>query len=134
LKTADLTKKGLIILSAAPVGTAMLMVYSARPWGDNYAYKSFFDYFVLLGFVVWAVSPYVFLAFLINHYRENRLPLVTALSGAGLIMVCGIVLYIDAVFINHDAQGALVFLFLPVYQLIAAGILTLLCMKVKKWE
>ena len=75
-----------------------------------------------------------FLLFFFYHYRENRLPLVTALSGAGLITVCGIVLYIDAVFINPDAQGALVFLFLPVYQWIATGILVLLCRTVRKWE
>ena len=56
------------------------------------------------------------------------------MAGAGLITVFGIVLYVDAVFIHIDAQGALVFLFLPAYQWFAAGILVVLCRTVSKWE
>lgn len=94
------------------------MVWMAQPWGDNYAYQSWGGYLFLAGFIAWALAPYALIAVL-----QRRLP-VTArgtLLGAlyTLIALAGVAVAVDVAFIHIDAQGALVFIFLPVYQLVA---------------
>lgn len=68
------------------------------------------------GFTLWALSPYIIL-FLIIYFSKTRLVLST-MTAVSLICCLSTSLYIDSIFIHPDAQGALVFLFLPFYQLI----------------
>lgn len=106
--------------------TMGLMIYSAQPWGDNYAYKNIAGYILLGVFLAWAASPYVILWLLSNKAVDDRVSVLTILGGTVLICGLTLALLIDTVFIHIDAQGGLVFLFLPIYQWIAVGILGLL--------
>ncbi len=127
MKKPDLHTTGVLILAVASIVTAVLMVYSASPWGDNYAYQSFSDYLSLAAFALWALSPYVLLGYLLYLFCGTRPSCVVAVTGAGILSICGIAVYIDTVFVHIDAQGALVFVFFPAYQWIAAVILGITC-------
>ncbi len=77
---------------------------------------------VLLGFSAWAMVPYLVLFF------SARLPTSSKVSWvvfcATLVIVCmGVFIYIDAFFVHLDPQSGLVFIFVPLYQLILAGIM-----------
>ena len=112
----------LALISIAVV--TVLGIYAARPWGDNYAYKTLADYLVLLVFLAWAASPYAFFA----RKAQATGSCHTARFVAALI-VCGagIAAVTDSIFIHPDAQGGLVFLFLPVYQWAGIGMFSILC-------
>jgi len=90
--------------------------------------------FAAVGFIVWAVSPYIYLAVMANLVSTN-----TAKSGvlslsllAGLF---GIWFIVDAMFIHPDAQGGLIFIFVPFIQwavIVLASIPIYFLGKVKK--
>ena len=111
-----------IVLGAAMLTTLGMMVYAARPWGDNYAYQSATGYLVLLLFMGWALSPYAALmvsnAWLGGSRGGGWLVFVAALLATGF----GLWVITDAVFIHPDAQGALVFVVLPLYQWLIVGL------------
>jgi hypothetical protein len=68
-------------------------------------------------FVLWAVSPYILLGTVSFRAMSHR----TVLTSSVLSVLCmaSVYMYFDSLFIHPDAQGALVFLFLPLYQLFA---------------
>ena len=106
--------------------TLGVMVYAARPWGDNYAYQSLSGYLVLLLFMGWALAPYAALmvsnAWLGGSRPGGRLVFVAVLLTTGL----GLWVIADAVFLHPDAQGALVFVVLPLYQWLIVGLVLVL--------
>lgn len=71
------------------------------------------------GFTLWALLPY-FLFSALARASTVKFYRLLVLALASLSVIVGIGFYIDANFIHLDAQGALVFLFVPLYQLIAA--------------
>jgi hypothetical protein len=96
-----------IAISAALI-TLALMIYMARPWGDNYAYQSMSGYILLLGFAVWATIPYLMVLSLARRAfasQANKLPVVIV---ALIISFGGVALYVDAALWHPDPQGALV--------------------------
>jgi hypothetical protein len=113
----------IIVLSAALI-TVTLMVYMARPWGDNYAYQSLSGYILLLGFAVWATLPYFATLFLARKAVEANANFIMVVIGSFLISFGGLALYVIATFIERDPQGGLVFLAVPCYQWIILGGLT----------
>ena len=100
----------------AILSTISLLIYSAHPWGGNYAYKTASDYLLLLVFIFWAFSPYMYL--LIRSFRARWVnkQLITWFVVSMIVCAGGVSIFVDTVFIHIDAQGALVFLFLPIYQ------------------
>lgn len=68
-----------------------------------------------IAYLVWSVSPYAFLAALVNLV-SNKTSEVAALIIALLTCGFGIVLIIDAIFINVDAQSGLAFAVVPMWQ------------------
>jgi hypothetical protein len=108
------------------------MVYAAQPWGDNYAYKGFSDYLTLFGYMLWAISPYFMLAIIFHGFRHHPSASLVALVGTVLIVLASAALLIDAIFVHIDAQGGLIFLFLPIPQWLAALFLGLICLIVYK--
>jgi hypothetical protein len=112
----------LIALSAALI-TLTLMIYLARPWGDNYAYQSLSGYAWLLGFAVWAILPYLMILFLVRRAFQSQENKLIVMMGALIIAIGGVALYVDAALLHRDPQGALVFIAVPFYQWIILGLL-----------
>ena len=117
------TTTRLIALSAA-LTTLSLMIYMARPRGDNYAYQSLSGYAWLLGFVVWATLPYLMILFLARKASQSQADKLSLMIGALIISIGGVALYLDAALLHRDPQGGLVFLAVPCYQWLILGLLT----------
>jgi hypothetical protein len=113
----------LVLLAGGALATAGMMIYAAQPWGDNYAYQSVAGYLSLLLFMGWAISPYVALMVTTVWLAGPGAGRWMVLAGALLITVFGTWLTTEAIIIHPDAQGGLVFIFLPLYQwLVVAAI------------
>lgn len=68
-----------------------------------------------IGFLLWAISPYLFTLFMINRSIHHKVIMI--LFGVSLIIaIGGIYLLIDAMYLHPDAQGALAFVVIPMYQ------------------
>jgi len=117
------TATRLIALSAALI-TLALMIYMARPWGDNYAYQSLSGYAWLLGFAVWATLPYLMILLLARRAWTSRASSLVVITGALIISLGGVALYVDAALLHPDPQGGLAFIAVPFYQWIVLGCLT----------
>ncbi|MDX1618981.1 MAG: hypothetical protein R3224_09355 [Balneolaceae bacterium] len=106
--------------------TVTLGVYAAHPWGDNYAYRDAFGYLLLALYLAWAISPYLY--FYLSGGRAVPVRAVRIIRIAGTLLIClaGTAVVIDIVLIHTDAQGGLIFLFMPVYQWGAIGVLELI--------
>ncbi len=111
-----------IALSAALI-TLTLMIYLARPWGDNYAYQSFSGYAWLLVFAGWVILPYFMVLFLARKAFASQANNLVVIIGALIISLGGVALYVDAALLHPDPQGALVFVAVPFYQWIILGVL-----------
>ncbi len=68
-----------------------------------------------LGLLVWAVSPYLY-GMLLTKLVSKRKAVVTVVLLVSVIVIGGIVLLIDAMYIHTDPQSALVFVVIPLYQ------------------
>lgn len=68
-----------------------------------------------VGLLVWAVSPYLY-GMLLTKLVSKRKAVVTVVSLVSVIVIGGIVLLIDAMYIHTDPQSALVFVVIPAYQ------------------
>lgn len=69
-------------------------------------------------FSVWVASPYFLLLIpvVLAHSKKGQVALLVV----SLLMVAGaLFIYYDTMFVHLDAQGGLVFLFLPLWQLLA---------------
>ena len=95
--------------------TVSLGLWSAQPWGDNYAYQDAGDYLMLTGFLAWAVAPYAYFILLPGEPRRGESPVARLVV---TLLICGLGMYmlIDAVFIHPDAQSAMIFIFAALYQ------------------
>ena len=127
------SKLGRLIIISATIFTIAIMVYAAQPWGDNYAYKTYSDYLTLIGYMLWAISPYFMLAIISHGFRYHPAASLTALVGIVLIVLASAALLIDTFFVHIDAQGGLIFLFLPIPQWLAALFLGIICLIVSKF-
>ena len=87
-----------------------------------------------IGFLIWAISPYLFSAFLMKRSTDDMA--IKILFGISLIVaVGGIYLLVDAMYIHPDAQGALAFVVIPMYQwviLLFTALLNYFIYKIKK--
>jgi hypothetical protein len=74
--------------------------------------KSLLNIFTLFGIV-----PYLSLLFI--FYRAVSYRILCTVGLLGFLLLLSTYFYIDSLFIHPDAQGALTFLFLPIYQILA---------------
>jgi hypothetical protein len=104
------------IALCALLATLGLAIFSAQPWGGNDAYAGASAYLPLTKFLAWATAPCVYL--LISAGRLARQCANRFYPLAFVLAVCigGSAAIVDTVFIHIDAQGALIFLFLPIVQ------------------
>ena len=68
-----------------------------------------------VGLLVWAVSPYLYGMF-VTKLVSKRKAIVTFTLVLSVIVIGGIILLIDAMYIHTDPQSALAFIVIPVYQ------------------
>ncbi len=68
-----------------------------------------------IGFIVWAISPYLFAVFMTKRSTHPAAILI-AIGVSFILAIAGIFLLIDAMYIHLDAQSALVFVVIPMYQ------------------
>jgi hypothetical protein len=116
------TATRLIGVSAALL-TLTLMIFMARPWGDNSAYQTTSGYAWLLGIAVWATLPYPMLLFMAPKTFRSKVNKFINIIGILIVTLGGVALYIDAAFLHRDPQGGLVFFAVPVYQWITLAFL-----------
>ena len=84
-----------------------------------------------LGFLAWALLPYLPLA-LMSRVRTGSLTFAILLAAGSLGVVgFGLFVYVYAFLIELDAQSALVFIFVPLYQW--AGVLVTAAVAVLGW-
>jgi hypothetical protein len=121
----------LIAVPAALI-TLTLMIYMARPWGDNDAYQNLSGYGLLLAIAVWATLTYLVLFIVAKRAVLFKTKEILVLIGALMISVGGIAAYVDAIWLHPDAQGGLAFIVVPFYQWIILGLLAVLQLLVKK--
>jgi hypothetical protein len=66
-------------------------------------------------YTLWTILPF-FVLLLITLHTSSRETLI-ATTILGTLCLLSTYLYFDSLFIHPDAQGALIFIFLPLYQL-----------------
>lgn len=108
---------------AAALITLTLMIFMARPWGDNYAYQILSGYAWLLAFAVWATLPYLMIIFLARWAFQLQVKKLMVIIVALIISLGGVALYVDAALLHRDPQGALAFIAVPLCQWIILGLI-----------
>lgn len=132
LKQSNVIKFDYWLISITAAFTLVMAIYAAQPWGDNYAYQKASDYLALFCFMLWDIAPYIIIAFLLRYFCRSET--VTKIFTAGILIISLVtaLILIDTNFVHIDAQGGLIFLFLPFYQGIAVFILLAICSIVKR--
>ena len=72
---------------------------------------------------LWGLCPWLYLAF-ICFFINNPKKLIAILSIAIIFGGLGIGIIVDTLFFHPDAQGGLVFLFIPLWQLVLFAFIT----------
>lgn len=94
-----------------------LSTYAAQPWGDNYAYQSAKGYITLALLDLWILFPFLLL-YLINRSYQHSARHMRLMFGACFVGSIGAAcLYIKSIMYTSSSTAALIFLFLPAYQL-----------------
>ena len=105
------------IAVAGGLFTLGLMLYASDP-GDT----GLSQWAVVLPFAVLAVSPYLVLARLARGFKrdvaKSRVLLIVTL----LVTVPAVWFYVQGFLVEPDAQSALLFVFLPIYQFIVGAV------------
>ena len=100
-----------VVAAASAAATLALMLWAMTFSWSRLAF--------VLGLMAWCVSPYVLLAFAAGAMRVSRRGAIALLVTTILVAGAAAVAYVDAFFIHLDAQGALILLFMPVWQWVA---------------
>lgn len=122
-----LVKINFIFILLACIFTMAMEIYSARPWGDNYAFTQFDDYLTLAKMMLWSISIYLTFAILLFILSRKMILIKTVTIGIFIISLLSCFIIFDITFIHIDAQGGLVYLFLPFYQWFALFVLLCVC-------
>lgn len=77
-----------------------------------------------IAFIVWAISPYLFLAFLIN-LTANEVTTVTVVAISVLTCISGLFSFINSTLTHMDTQSGLVFIDAPLWQWTGLLVITL---------
>jgi hypothetical protein len=105
-----------ITLLGAAVFTLGVMIKAGEGWNQGFAWWLGF-----FAFGAWAVSPYAAMAVMSLAMKRTLPQSLVFLLGCLLVTGFGGVVLIDGFYIHHDAQNALLFVFLPIYQWIGVA-------------
>ncbi len=103
-----------IVAGASAAATLALMLWAMTFSWSGLAF--------VLGLMAWCVSPYALLAFAAGAMRVSKRGAIALLVTTVLVAGAAAAAYIDAFFIHLDAQGALILVFMPVWQWVGAVI------------
>ena len=92
------------------IGTVALMAYAGQ------SLKS-----LLSGFTPWAIAPYAVFAAAGAIARTRAIVVVTAFVSLAAVLYAAFA-YVDVFFVHIHSTGALVFIFVPLYQLVVAAL------------
>ena len=92
------------------LGTLALMAYAAQNFRS-----------LVSGFTLWALIPYIAFALAI-HIARTRVSLIAACVASLVATFLGVFIYVDGLFVHISSTGALAFVFIPLYQTLAAVI------------
>ena len=110
-----ITRVTRIVLVSAAACCLGLMSYAADlTSGRNFLWA--------VGFGLWVVSPFVFLLHATRRFQGNRTRDVALLLVSLATALFAAFVYYDAFFVSMDAQSALVFIFVPLWQWVGAGL------------
>ena len=70
-----------------------------------------------LGFTAWGLVPWLYVA-MITSFIAQKSKLIAIAITAAIVGLLGVGVMIDTLFIHLDAQGALAFIFIPLWQLV----------------
>lgn len=70
----------------------------------------------VMGFGIWAASPFVAVALLCRRPRASQGAALTLFLATLLLAAFAFPIYIQGFFVKPDAQGGLLFIFIPVWQ------------------
>ena len=106
-----------LVAVAGGLFTLGLMLYASDPMDVDLG-----RWALVLPFAVLAVSPYLVLARLARSFARDVVKSRVLLGVALLVTVPAVWFYILGFLIEPDAQSALLFVFLPIYQFIAGAV------------
>lgn len=89
------------------------------------ALSSFSDLLITLGFYVWVLLPFIILILLTSYiHRKGFSPAsrVALLLTTILVAVSSLLIYWASIFNSQSSTSALVFIFIPIYSLVAMGV------------
>ncbi len=103
----------LVLAVRAIAAASALATLALMAWAMTFSWSGLA---FVAGLMAWCLSPYAVLAFAAGAMRASRRGLVALLVTTVLVAGAAAAAYIDAFFIHLDAQGALILLFMPVWQ------------------
>ena len=109
---AGLARASLAACAAAAIATLALMAWAASWSWSGLAF--------MVSLMAWCVSPYVPLGFASRKPRASRKSAVALLVTVVAVAAFAAIVYVVAFFIHLDAQGALILVFMPVWQWVGA--------------
>jgi len=77
-----------------------------------------------IAFIVWAISPYLFLAFLIN-LTANEVTTVTVVAISVITCLSGLFYFLNSILSHMNTQSGLVFIDAPLWQWTGLLVITL---------
>jgi biotin transporter BioY len=83
------------------------------------AWQRGFDWIILIVLGVWSISPYLLLIAYTLKMRSVSKSSIITLIGSLIIMLFGVAILADGLFIHRDALNGLLLLFMPPFQLVA---------------
>jgi hypothetical protein len=108
-------------------------IFTAQPWGDNYAYQDASGYLMLLAGELWICAPFAGLYFLNRVFRHSlahkKLLLISCVLGSVLVSA----LYVDAIVFSSSSTSALIFLVMPIYQWIFLIVVLVISLVMGRW-
>jgi drug/metabolite transporter (DMT)-like permease len=115
-----LRNTGLITIIIGAVITSGIMISTTS------AVSSLSDLFITLGFYIWVILPFILLVILtiyIHRKAHSSASRVAILLTSILVVVSSVLIYWVSIFNSESSTSALVFIFIPIYALVAIALL-----------
>lgn len=110
---------GIITIITGAIITSGIMVSTAS------AVSSFSDLLITLGFYLWVILPFIILIILTMYiYRKalSSASRVAILLTSIIVVVSSVLIYWFSIFNSESSTSALVFIFIPIYALVAIAL------------
>lgn len=125
-----------VAYAVAAVGlvfTTVLMLYASEPWNAGVS-----RWAMILPFAALALAPYLVIARLARKIGRDVVKSRALLAVALLVTAPAIFFYVMGFLIEPDPQSGLLFVFLPIYQLLAGAVagmaIWLFVSAVRRWR